>query len=759
MADVLRVLLLEDQPTDAELTLSTLRQAGFEPDWRRVETETDYLAALSADLDVILADYSLPQFDAPQALARLQERGLDIPFIVLTGTVTEDAVVACMRQGASDYLLKDRMARLGQAVARAIDEKRLQAAKRRAETALRENEARIQRLTESAQDVIYRYRLVPTAGLEYINPAITTIAGYTPAECYAKPGLLFSLIYEEDKPLLQHLVDAGSDLARSVTLRWVHKDGTILWTEQRNVLLRDEAGHVTAIEGIVRDITERKRSEEALRQSEANFRHLFANSPLPAWVYDLETLRYLDVNEAAVAHYGYSHEEFLALRITDIRPAEEVPRLRAYQAEPHGELRNAGEWRHLTKEGRVIDVEIAAHELAFAGRPAVLVVAQDITARKQAERALKDSEQRFRAVFEQSPLGISITRDGIRLFANQALARLFGYADPADLVGVSVLVQAAPQSRSELGPWLSKDPAQPLPSGEESFGLRKDGSVFPRALTIGSIDLPDGPAVVAFTSDLTEQNRLEVEARNAERLRIELEKEKELNQLKERFTSMVSHEFRTPLAVILSSADLVDRYGERLTPEKRLRHLREIQKQVQTMIALLDDVLDFSKAQAGKMEFDPQPLDIEALCKEIMEPMQVADAGAHRFSFVNRRQPGQAVLDTRLVRHILVNLLSNAIKYSPQGGEIRVELASEADQLVFSISDQGIGIPPADLPRLFEPFHRATNAAKIRGTGLGMAIVKSNVEAHGGTIAVQSQEGAGTTFRVRLPVSAPSQRD
>src|SRR5258708_32612668 len=239
MVETLHILLLEDQLSDAELPLITLRQAGYQPVWKRVETEADYLDALSADLDVIVADYSLPQFSAPYALKHLRERGLDVPFIVMTGTVTEDAVVECMKQGAADYLLKDRMARLGQAVRRALEDKRLRIAKSQAEVALRENEARIQRLTESAQDVIYRYRLVPSARLEHINPAITAIAGYTCAECYENPGLLFSLIYDEDEPLLQTLIDPGSDLTRSVELRWVHKDGSILWTEQRNVLLRN----------------------------------------------------------------------------------------------------------------------------------------------------------------------------------------------------------------------------------------------------------------------------------------------------------------------------------------------------------------------------------------------------------------------------------------------------------------------------------------------------------------------------------------
>jgi len=136
----LHILILEDQASDAELMLHELRRAGFEPHWQRVETEPDYLAQLHAGLDVIFADYALPQFDALRALRLLTERGLDIPFIIVSGTIREEAAVECMRQGAADYLLKDRLARLGQAVAHTLAEKRLRDEKRRAEAALRDSE-------------------------------------------------------------------------------------------------------------------------------------------------------------------------------------------------------------------------------------------------------------------------------------------------------------------------------------------------------------------------------------------------------------------------------------------------------------------------------------------------------------------------------------------------------------------------------------------------------------------------------------------
>src|SRR5690242_3786902 len=163
MAEVLHVLLLEDQPTDAELVLYALRQAGFDPHWKRVDTEIEYLEFLNEDLDIILADFSLPQFSAPNALALLQERNFDIPFIIVTGTVSEMAVIECMQQGATDYLLKDRLSRLGPAIRKALVARKLRQERREAERALRESEARYRQMFEGNRAV--KLLLNPTTGV------------------------------------------------------------------------------------------------------------------------------------------------------------------------------------------------------------------------------------------------------------------------------------------------------------------------------------------------------------------------------------------------------------------------------------------------------------------------------------------------------------------------------------------------------------------------------------------------------------------
>lgn len=265
MLGSLRILILENSLADTELMLYELHSSGLKFDWRCVETEADYLTCLDAGWDVILSDFNMPQFEAMRALQLLQERGWDIPFIIVTGSISEEVAVECMKQGASDYLLKDRLVRLGQAVIQAVYQKQLRDEKRQAEAALQASEERFRRLADNAPDIVYRYHVCPTnPGFEYISPAVTAIIGYTPTEHYTDPKLWFKLVYEDDRQVLQQWFTGESQ--PTVTLRFIHKDGKTVWTEHSNVAIYNRTGKLTAIEGIARDISERKWAEAALQQ-------------------------------------------------------------------------------------------------------------------------------------------------------------------------------------------------------------------------------------------------------------------------------------------------------------------------------------------------------------------------------------------------------------------------------------------------------------------------------------------------------------
>jgi signal transduction histidine kinase len=251
---------------------------------------------------------------------------------------------------------------------------------------------------------------------------------------------------------------------------------------------------------------------------------------------------------------------------------------------------------------------------------------------------------------------------------------------------------------------------------------------------------------------ITERKQAEAEIRKA------LEKERELRELKSSFVSMVSHEFRTPLATILVAAELLEHYSDQWTQEKKLTYFRRIQSTVKQLTQLLSDVLLIGKTEAGKIEFNPAPLNLVQFCCELVEELQFGvNSNQHAINFVSQCECLNACMDKKLLRHIFSNLLSNAIKYSPAGGTINFELSCQQGEAIFEVKDEGIGIPLEDQQGLFESFHRASNVGEIPGTGLGLAIVKTAVELHQGKIVVNSEVGVGTTFTVTLPLNRDRQ--
>jgi len=262
----------------------------------------------------------------------------------------------------------------------------------------------------------------------------------------------------------------------------------------------------------------------------------------------------------------------------------------------------------------------------------------------------------------------------------------------------------------------------------------------------------ENEAILATFRDITEQKILEAELMEKELLRVALEKEQELGELKNRFMSTVSHEFRTPLAMILTSSELLERYYERLSIERRELAFGTIKAQVRHLGDMLDDISIIVKAQMGRLEFHPQPLDLEQLCRRIVSDIQATIGVAHRLDFTPIGEFSNIAIDERLLQHMLRNLLSNAVKYSPPNELVKIELCHQHDEITLQVSDHGIGIPVSDQERLFEAYHRATNVGSIGGTGLGLKIVKDCAELHGGSVAFESEEGRGTRFTVRLPV-------
>lgn len=234
-------------------------------------------------------------------------------------------------------------------------------------------------------------------------------------------------------------------------------------------------------------------------------------------------------------------------------------------------------------------------------------------------------------------------------------------------------------------------------------------------------------------------------------LRVERDREMELAALKSRFVAMTSHEFRTPLSVVLSSAEMLEAYGDRWPREKQLSHLQRVQDAAKGMSRMLDGVLLIGRAEAGMLELSPRPLELRRLCDELVEEARQLVGSSRRLDYVNAAPEEPVWLDEKLLRHVLTNLLSNAFKYSPDDTMVTFVVGQRDDAATFDISDQGIGIPSEEHDRMFEAFHRCGNAGSVPGTGLGLAIVKRALDVHGGVISVQSELGRGTRFHVEVP--------
>lgn len=399
--------------------------------------------------------------------------------------------------------------------------------------------------------------------------------------------------------------------------------------------------------------------------------------------------------------------------------------------------------------------------------------------RHQLEQQLKQSKEWFATTLRSIGDAVIATDEGGRIsFINSVAESLTGWSQ-AEALGkdVSEVFRIANEITEALA---------------DRVLIMKNGTKIPIDDTVAPISSENEKiigAVYVFRdisakkqTEALEKERIRLETEVKERslaeaeIRRSLEIEKELSDLKSRLITTISHEFRTPMSVILSSTELLQAYSNEWSEEKKNTHYQRIKSAIEYMTGLVKDIMLVGEAETGKLEFNPSPLNLVEFCSHLIEEIHGTASEQHQISFVRPTQAIDAAIDPQLLRQILINLLSNAIKYSPDGGEIKLELAYEtftndtgfsSEDLaepdpektpdryaIFRIQDRGIGIPHKDQQQLFESFQRATNVGTIRGTGLGLTIVKKCVELHKGQIEVESEVGIGTTFTVKIPISA-----
>jgi PAS domain S-box-containing protein len=371
--------------------------------------------------------------------------------------------------------------------------------------------------------------------------------------------------------------------------------------------------------------------------------------------------------------------------------------------------------------------------------------------RKRAEESLRELVEKHRALFETSSQGVMLHDDKQILEANPAALRILGLKHASQVVGHHPSEFAPPiQPNGESSAVVAqRHIAECMENGSVHFewdSIRPDGTRLPVDVLLTRIHFGGRWLIQAMVEDITERKRAEAELLKT------LAREKELSQMKSNFVSMVSHEFRTPLGIIMSSAQILADYFDRLSPEERGEHLRSITGNSRHMSSLMEEALVLSRVDAGKMLCEPTLLDLAALCRRITDEALSACQCGGKINLTVAPDCSMARADERLLRHIFTNLLSNALKYSPAGTAIDFAVTRDNADAVFVVRDRGIGIPEADRDWLFEPFHRGRNVEHRPGTGLGLTIVKRCVELHAGRIAVKSEVGQGAEFTVRLAV-------
>jgi signal transduction histidine kinase len=396
------------------------------------------------------------------------------------------------------------------------------------------------------------------------------------------------------------------------------------------------------------------------------------------------------------------------------------------------------------------DTEIGRLALDINHLTTTLIAAHDEEHALRLQREL--DERKYHAIFDNADSGIFIASADGRLESwNHALGRQFRIPVYQDAHANLTTLNWRPQGR--LAALLQTCLAENTPQAEDIEFLPEQDT--PRWFNITLTPIGNNQAQ-GLVNDISRRKQAEEDIRKA------LAQQQELYQLKSRFVSMTSHEFRTPLSAISSSSELLRDYYDRLDTQERADLFRNIGEGVERMIGMLDNMLIIGKADADKAKFFPDLLNLEQFCRSIASEAEAALKAASTrpaLNLVFDATRESVMLDQKLLRQILGNLLSNALKYSPNGGRVDFIVREKDGEASFVVADQGIGIPADELPHLFESFHRAHNVGNIPGTGLGLAIVKKSVEMHGGSIAVDSATGQGTRFTVIIPIPLPAESE
>lgn len=514
-------------------------------------------------------------------------------------------------------------------------------------------------------------------------------------------------------------------------------------------------------------------------EAEDMFDIAFKHNPLPMWIYDLATLTFMEVNNAACLRYGYAREEFLGISLLDIRPAEEHNKLIENIQTSQAAYQRSSNWLHKDKEGRLFPVEIVSYKVEYQGREVRLAAALDITERRQAEDKLRASEEKYRRLAEELEQHVIARTNEIksvqqrlemathaaelgvwdwnivtnRLTVDKQAHAIYGTSEEGFNGTIDEFMKIV--HPEDAGSLMSL--AESVLSGETHYQtqyriIRSDSGIR-HIKAFGSIlyDRNHQPEhIVGVIMDITQDKEVEETLRIAN---LELER---AMRVKDEFLANMSHELRTPLNSILGISESLEEQVAGEINEKQRKYLRIINESGRHLLELINDLLDLSKVEAGRLELNLSQFTVEAFCQSSLRMVkELAKKKKLNVSFRMDENVQTLRGDERRLKQVLVNLLGNAVKFTPDGQRLGLDVTgnTEKKQVTFTVWDTGIGISKQDISRLFKPFVQLDSklSRHAGGTGLGLMLVSQLVRLHGGNVEVQSQPGKGSRFIVNLP--------
>lgn len=737
MAKPLNVLIVEDSPDDADLVVAELRRAGFDPKWRRVENEADFLAEMKNLPQVILSDFSMPRFTGLRAAELLQDSGLNIPFILISGTVGEDVAVEAMKHGATDYLLKDRLTRLGVSVEHALEQNLLRDERKLAVESLNLFRTLLDRSNDGIEVVD------PETG-RFLDVNVTTCQrlGYTREELLSMrvPEVdVGGVTYDSWRQNVEEIRQFGFKIIYG---RHQRKDGSTFPVEINVRYVQLDRDYLIAA---VRDITERRQAQETLRKSEEKFRKIFENVQDVFYQTDRQGT-IIEISPSIERYSGYRREELIGQPVENVyhNPDDRGKMLEILGS--RGEVVDY-ELRLKTKSGRLVYTSVNAHILFdSAGQPdGVEGALRDITGRKQAEQ----SQARLATAVSQAAESIVITdTNGAIFYVNPAFEKISGYSR-AEVLGKNPRLLKSGQQTADF----YRSMWEVLRQGEVWQGhfinRGKDGRIYEEEATISPVRDATGAVVnyVSVQRDVSRERQLETQLRQAQKMEA-------FGQL----AGGVAHDFNNVLAVIQLQIGLLK--SEQNLSLQQLDFAEGIEEAAQRAANLTRQLLLFSRQQA----MQPHDLNLKEVVANMTRMLQRTLGEQIHLQFKFSEDPIFIHADPGMIDQILLNLTVNARDAMPKGGEIIIETsavqfdedsAAQTAQarpgsfVCLSVSDTGCGMPPEVLRRIFEPFFTTKDVGK--GTGLGLATVFGIVQQHKGWINVYSEVDRGSTFRVYLP--------